>query len=285
MLISRLHIELDQLKDEATPYFMLVATSDSSTFPCFRFAKYIKGPISETKMLSWLQGCAVTGMGTNSMEKGSNTGVESSSTSSTWADNLCLKDNKNCRPMTATKLDPCLPAIWDLEFARRIMSPTATIDPPKEHSHSSTQVPNMWNNELFEVDIKDITTTSIKGLKMRISQEGERGQHNSGYNSYRQGSQRISGTGQRKSSALKNKRYQGRRSKRPAQIPILQHYENVKEANLPKRYKKRLSKASESNQKRQQMKAAVAKEHKSEEEWNNFVVEMTQTLLHLKGVH
>ena len=235
-------------------------------------------------MLSWLQGCAVTGMRTNSMQKGSNTGIESSSTSSTWADNLCLKD-KNCRPMTATKLDPCLPAIWDSEFARRILSPTATIDPPKEHSHSSTQVPNMWNNELFEVDSRDITTTSIKGLKMRFPQEEERGQDNSGYNGYRQGSQRISGTGQRKSSALKNKRYQCRRSKRPAQIPILQHYENVKEADPPKRYKKRLSKASESIQKRQQMKAVVAKEHKSEQDWDNFVVEMTQTLLHLKGIH
>jgi hypothetical protein len=234
-------------------------------------------------MLSWLQGCAVTGMRINSMEKGSNTGIENSSISSTWADNLCLKD-KNCRPMTATKLDPCLPAIWDSEFARRILSPTAMIDPPKEHSHSSKEVPNMWNNELFEVDSRDITTTSIKGLKMRFPQE-ERGQHNSGYNSYRQGSQRISGTGQRKSSALKNKRYQCRRSKRPAQIPISQQYENVKGANPPKRYKKRLSKASESIQKRQQMKAVVAKEHKSEEDWDNFVVEMTQTLLHLKGVH
>lgn len=263
---------------------MPVATSGLSSLFFFQFSKYIKGPISETNMLSCLQGCAVTGMGTNSMEKGSNTGIESSSTSSTSTDSLCLKDNKNRTPKTATKLGPCLPAIWDSEFARRIMSPTATIDPPKEHSHSSPQVPNMWNNELFEVDIKDITTTSIKGLKMRFPQEGEGGQHNSGYNSYRQGSQRISGTGQRKSSALKNKRYQGRRSRRPAQISTLQHYENVKQVNPPKRYKKRLSKASEKYQKRQQMKATVAQEHKSEEEWNNFVVEMTQTLLHLKGV-
>lgn len=234
-------------------------------------------------MLSWLQGCEATGMGTNSMERDSNTSNESSSTSSTWADNLRLKDNKDCRPMTASKLEPCLPTIWDSEFTCRRMSPTATIDPPKEHSDTSTQVTNMWNNELFEVDIRDMTTTSIKDLKMRISQEGERGQHSSGYNSYRHVSQKNSGTGQRKSSALKNKRDQGRRSRRPAQIPIVQHYENVKETNPPKRYKKRLSKASEKYQKRQQVKASLGTEHKSEEEWNNFVVEMTQTLLHLKG--
>lgn len=219
---------------------------------------------------------------------------------STWpgSSERCLYyEQDGSRPTTASNISPRAIAPWEQEDAQRIMSPMV-IDPPQEHVRIPAQVPSLWNNELFEVDTRENLSSCSDDYSR--ADNGRRRGLTGGYSRSRHASctrsgcalahipRRPSSTGRGSKARPGNCRRRSRRSSRTPKVvsPPRPHARCtiLQEVQQQKKNRNILLKASEEQPVFQQSKNPLS-EDKKEVEWNNFVTEMTDTLLNLKGMY